>query len=198
MEFNASNILYFIAYISPVLVLGLVVFIGLLNSNAVGASLFVSMMSVIYFIGITMQKGLGVVSTQPKHPVCSVFGENLYMNPSLSSMLLFASITYIVLPFIMTNTTTKYIPLISVLIALWVLDFVIKMRHQCTNTLGVVMGTLVGGATGGLFTFLIYKFLNSGLLFHGISSSNNVVCNRPSERKFKCSVYKNGQLIKSL
>ena len=198
MEFNVSNILYFIAYISPVLLLSLIIFIGLLNSNAVGSALFACIMAIIYFVGISMQKGLGIISKQPRHPVCSVFGESLYMSPSLSSMVLFASITYIALPFIMSGRTVQYLPLISVLLMLWVLDFTIKVKQECTNPLGVVFGTITGGALGGLFTFLLFQFVKDGLLFMNPSSSNNVTCSKPSKSKFKCAVYKNGSLVKQL
>lgn len=198
MDFNASNILYLISYISPILVLSLVILIGLLNSNAIGAAIFTCAMLIVYFIGITMQKGLGVLSKQPKHPVCSVFGENLYMVPSLSSMILFATITYIVLPFMMEGQTVSYIPLMSILLVIWGIDSFIKLKSNCTSVLGIVLGTIGGGALGGLFTFLLYNFLNKGLLFHSSSESNNVTCKKPSKSQFKCSVYKNGQIIKQL
>ena len=198
MEFNVSNILYFTAYIAPVLVLSIVILIGLLNNNAIGAALFTCIMLIVYFVGMSMQRGLGIVSTAPKHAVCSVFGKNLYMSPSLSSMMLFAAITYVVLPFIMEGQTVSYIPLISVLLSIWVIDFIVKLRNECTNGLGVALGTIGGGFIGGLFTILLYKFLNKGLLFHSTSASNNVTCKKASKSQFKCSVYKNGQIIKQL
>ena len=198
MEFNVSNVLYFIAYIAPVLVLSMIILIGLLNSNAIGAALFTCIMLIVYFVGISMQRGLGIVSTVPKHEVCSIFGKNLYMSPSLSSMMLFASIMYVILPFIMEGQIVSYIPLICVLVAIWVIDFTVKLQNNCTNGLGVVLGTIGGGCIGALFTILLYKFLNKGLLFHSTTSSNNVTCKKASNTKFKCSVYKNGQIVTQL
>jgi len=112
--------------------------------------------------------------------------------------MLFAAITYVVLPFIMEGQTVSYIPLISVLLSIWVIDFIVKLRNECTNGLGVALGTIGGGFIGGLFTILLYKFLNKGLLFHSTSASNNVTCKKASKSQFKCSVYKNGQIIKQL
>ena len=197
MEFNPSNILYLIAYIAPLLVLSLVVLVGLLNGNIISSSIFVVLMLVLYVIGHLMQKGLNIVSTSPKHAVCSVFGQNLYMSPSMSSMMLIASIIYLCMPFIIKGQPVVYVPLVSVLTIVWIIDFTIKVKNNCTNNLGVFMGSLVGAILGGLVTTLLYNFMPKGLLMNQVLESNNQVCSKPTDTKFKCSVYKNGQLITS-
>ncbi len=88
MELNGQNMMYFIAYVAPVFVLSLVVLIGLLNGNVIASCVFISTMALLYFICSMMQKGLGIRSTNPKQAVCSVFGSNFFLAPSLSSLLI--------------------------------------------------------------------------------------------------------------
>ena len=45
--------------------------------------------------------------------------------------------------------------------------------------------------------FFILVVLGKEFLYFNELGSNNVVCKRPSEQTFKCSVYKNGELISS-
>ena len=42
------------------------------------------------------------------------------------------------------------------------------------------------------------SLLFESLLFFNDLTSNNVVCKRPTNQTFKCSVYKNGQVIQDL
>lgn len=196
MELNGQNIMYFIAYVAPVFVLSLIVLIGLLNGNVIASCVFIATMTLLYFIGSMMQKGLGIRSSSPKQAVCSVFGNNFFMAPSVSSLLIIAAIAYLCVPFILNKQTELYIPLLSVLLVIWIIDFVMKVRSNCTNYLGVILGSILGASISGGITILLYNFLPKGLFLTQTSGSNNTQCSKPSNTKFKCSVYKNGQIIK--
>jgi len=196
MELNGSNILYFIAYVAPVFILSLIVLIGILNGNVIASCFFVVTMALLAFIGTLMQKSLNVKSSGPKDAVCSVFGYNFFMAPSLSSMIIMASIAYLCIPFILQGQVGVYVPLLSVLMVIFIIDFSVKLKSNCTNILGVVLGSFTGLTIGGIVASLFYYFYRNGLFLTSSTGSNNTTCSKPSNTKYKCSVYKNGQLIK--
>ena len=196
MELNGSNILYFIAYVAPVFVLSLIVLIGILNGNMIASCIFIVTMLLLTFIATLMQKSLNVKSSGPKEAVCSVFGYDFFMVPSLSSLIIIASITYLCLPFIFEGQVNVYVPLLSVLAVIYIIDFVVKYKSNCTTMLGIILGSFTGITLSGVITCLLYSFYKNGLFLTRSTGSNNTTCSKPSNTKYKCSVYKNGQLIK--
>ena len=60
------------------------------------------------------------------------------------------------------------------------------------------MWDLVGGVgLGGLLSGIIYGSQMKNYLFINEMISGNQVCSKPTKQKFKCSVYKNGEIISS-
>tara|TARA_B100001063_G_C16557196_1_gene449092 strand:+ start:162 stop:356 length:195 start_codon:yes stop_codon:yes gene_type:complete len=59
--------------------------------------------------------------------------------------------------------------------------------------ISIFAGTLIGGISSSFI-----NASNPELVYFGLSPSNNEVCGKVSNKNFKCSVYKNGQLIKQL
>jgi hypothetical protein len=54
-----------------------------------------------------------------------------------------------------------------------------------------------GGGLGAAIAAIIYSSPISGYLFINQTSSDKEVCSMPSKQTFKCSVYKNGELVNS-
>ena len=78
-----------------------------------------------------------------------------------------------------------------------IVDIFTNLSNRCTAFGGVFVG-LITGIILGAGWYSIIKFLgNNELLYFNEFVSNNVVCSRPSKQTFKCSVYKNGELIKN-
>jgi hypothetical protein len=60
---------------------------------------------------------------------------------------------------------------------------------------------IIAGIGGYLVGYLWYRMLSNkykSALYYNDFQSNNVVCNKPSKQKFKCRVYKNGELLTTL
>ena len=87
---------------------------------------------------------------------------------------------------------------LAALLGLFVMDAMSKVGSKCTTSVGVLLGGLVGLVLGGLWYTLFHSTGHDSLLFFDEVASNNVVCSRPAKQTFKCSVYKNGELIKRL
>ena len=80
----------------------------------------------------------------------------------------------------------------------WILDCIIKYNNKCASIPGIVMGSILGAGFGGIWFVIIHSFKQPGLLYYDDLISNKIACSRPTEQKFKCQVYKNGELIKSI
>jgi hypothetical protein len=72
-----------------------------------------------------------------------------------------------------------------------------KSANYCTTPTGIVLGSFIG-IIWGLFWYFLIQGQNNELLYYDDLLSNKVACSRPSQQKFKCSVYKNGELLKTL
>ena len=72
----------------------------------------------------------------------------------------------------------------------------VKITNGCISSSVNIMGDVVaGGGLGAAISALIYSSPISNYLFTNEVSSNNEVCSMPSKQTFKCSVYKNGELL---
>ena len=83
------------------------------------------------------------------------------------------------------------------LLILYAIDCVVKKTNNCTTPIGIILGSVIGGMWGAIWYTLI-KANDSKLLYYDDLISNKVACSRPTEQKFKCSVYKNGELLQTL
>ena len=90
----------------------------------------------------------------------------------------------------------NYVVLIFLLCLLGV-DIMTKVQNKCTTYPGTILGALVGFLFGAVWYILFYSMGYSSLLYFDELRSDNVQCSMPTKQTFKCSVYKNGQLISS-
>jgi len=107
---------------------------------------------------------------------------------------------YICLPMFISKNIN--IGIMSFFIFLIILDFIIKYRLPCNNNIQyfntLMFGNFLMGSTFGIFiSCLMYYSGGQKLLFTSDISSNKIACSRPSQQKFKCSVYKNGEIVGS-
>ena len=84
-------------------------------------------------------------------------------------------------------------------IAYIIFDLLIKKSKGCLGIISgiTVMSDFVGGITAGIATSGIMYYIGREFLFINETASNAQVCSMPSKQQFKCSVYKNGELISS-
>ena len=94
------------------------------------------------------------------------------------------------------NSQMNYGVLIFLLV-LFIVDSITNVMNKCTNIGGAFIGGLIGFILGLIWFSIIFATNNQDLLYFSEFVSNNVMCSKPSKQTFKCSVYKNGELIKS-
>ena len=101
------------------------------------------------------------------------------------------------MPMILANQMN--IIMIIVLGLLYMGDAVTRViRGFVLGPLNVFLGTLIGGLLGAGYASALNYTKNGNLLYFNEIISNNKICSRPQKQKFKCAIYKNGELVKRL
>ena len=195
MKLDLHNILELFSALSPLLVSFLLVMISLFNQNVKG---------LIYLSGVLVTSLLNLVVgftlNKRKEPdaslMCDFVGIPYLTNfnvPSSSTMFHAFTLAYLLFP--MYDNKQSNVLLLAVLTSFIILDGISKIKNKCTNIMGVSLGALLG-ALMGYSWYAIFKFTgNESLLYYNELQSNNVQCSRPNKQTFKCTVYKNGEVL---
>ena len=194
---NYPSFFSFLSMISPFVLILVLVFISIINSNLKGI-IYLSGVVILFFIVILFQQTVRATGiSHVADPTCQLFHFPfpLFSIPSFNSALFLFTIVYILIP--MMNANLVNIPLIVVLLILYAIDCVIKKTNNCTTPIGIVLGSVVGGMWGAIW-FILINANDPKLLYYDDLISNKIACSRPTEQKFKCSVYKNGELLQTI
>lgn len=193
---NFPSVFTYFSMISPFLVILLFVVISIINSNLKGL-IYLLGIFILFFIVLLFQNVLRFELPEDASPYCHVFQFPIPLRgvPSFNSSIFLFTLIYLFLPMLMNDIMN--IPLLILLLILYAIDCVIKSGNKCTTPVGIVLGSFLGLLWGLLWYFLIQS-QNPELLYYDDLISNKVACSRPTQQQFKCSVYKNGELLKTL
>ena len=197
IQLTPSNIMRLASLLAPVLLVFFFVMLSMLNQDFKG---------LVYVAGVLLATALNIpLMNMLKSPVspdasltCNLvevpFLTN-YNSPAVSSLIIAFTFAYLYLP-MRANDQMNY-AIVAALVSLFALDAVTRITGKCTTVAGTVLGALVGTFFGVCWYTVFHAAGADYLLYFDELDSNNVVCARPSKQTFKCSVYKNGQLISS-
>lgn len=203
LKMDMTTIFGFISLVGPFFIMFMMFTLSIFNSNFKGF---------VYLIGVSIMYAFITIlnrTTTPDpieqlneyhFPFCQLFGnEQYYSIPSFNSSLYIFTLFYLLLPMMKHNMFN--LPLVIFFVLLFVLDVVTRTIHiNCTNHKGVALGALIGF----VWSIIYYNILSQNntlkefLYYNDQFDSNKVACMRPSKQKFKCAVYKNGELIESI
>jgi len=196
MSLTGKNLFLFLSYISPFLLAFTFIFLGFINSEPLKpivylGALLSTMAAVVFFLKFDN------ANKPSMNPLCGIFKfmDDEYYRPTISTYFITFTLFYSIIPMIFSGTTNYY--LIALILFLLVGDIVTKFSYGCVNMTGVFLGMITAVLLGSMTSYGIMT-ANEDLVFFGERSSNNVTCGKPTSKTFKCSVYKNGQLLKTL
>lgn len=183
----------YFSMISPFLLVLVLLFISIINSNLKGLIYFLGII-LLFFIIAMLQNVLRVKLPEKASAYCQLFAIPfpIYTVPSFNSAIFLFTLVYLFVP-MMLNHIMNF-PLFFVILILFVIDCSMKSSHYCTTPSGIILGAFIG-IVWGLFWYFVIQSQNNELLYYDDLLSNKVACSRPSQQKFKCSVYKNGELL---
>jgi hypothetical protein len=201
MAFTASvkNGFVLLSAISPLL-LGFFLIMGsIFNNNIKG---------VLYLGGVLIASLINTLMLNPLFAGVSRAGrscnlvewswasDNREDSPAYSSMFIAFTLAYLTTPMVLTNQINGTV--IATISILFFVDAYTRFARQCVGKLSVLLGLLFGTAMGIGWCMLFYVTGHADLLYFNDLISNNVICSRPKKQTFKCSIYKNGELVKNL
>jgi len=197
IAFTLSNVLQFFSLISPTLLIFFLFMSSLFNQNLKGL-VFISGVLICSVLNIMFMNLIGSARDENESFSCSLFdipGVSQFNSPYPSTLIIAFTIAYLVLP-MKYNNQMNYAVLAFLLIILGI-DFITKVQNKCTTYAGSALGGLVGFLFGALWYILFHAMGFDSLLYFDELRSDNVMCSRPTKQTFKCSVYKNGEIISS-
>lgn len=200
LQFTITNIFQFGAFISPFL-LGFFLIMSSIFNQDIKGFIYLAGVLIATIINILLMNIIRHEASPNRAPICDVVDFNIFAvggtfdNPNLSSAFISFTMAYLLLPMIYNNQM-NYVVLIF-LISLFIINAFTKITNKCTDMAGISTGSLVGFVLGAFWYSLLSVTGNNRLLYFNEFVSNNVVCERPTKQSFKCSVYKNGELIKN-
>ena len=197
IELTLSNVLQFFSFISPTLLVFFLFMSSLFNQNLKGL-VYLAGLLIASLINIFFMNMIGSGRDENEAFSCSIFDiphVSQYNSPYPSSLIIAFTIAYLVLP-MKYNKQMNY-AVLGFLLCLFGIDIITKVQNKCTTYAGSILGGLIGFLLGTLWYIFFHGAGFDSLLYFDELRSDNVICSRPTKQTFKCSVYKNGELISS-
>lgn len=201
MSFTFSNILQFFSAISSILLAFFMIMISLFNQD-VKAIIYLAGAFIAYIFNVAgLKPALGnKIIPESRNPVCDIVDipvNNKFDGPNANSVFIGFTLMYLTIPMFENNEIN--FPLMIGILTLFGMDAIYKLTNSCTTSFGIIIGGLVGGLIGVGYYYLLTNFgLRDYTYFSKIGSNNTETCSMPNKQTFKCAVYKNGELLKTL
>lgn len=196
MNISAKNVFAFLSYISPFLLAFTFILLGFMNGEPLKPIVYLGVLSLSMGIVVGLLK-FNTDKTPSTSSLCSVWNilDDSFYRPSMSTYFITFTLVYTFLPMIMSKNINYY--LLTFILFILAGDTVSKYNvYECITLNGLLLGFITALVIGSLSSFGLYN-INPNLLFFGTKPTNNQQCGKRG-KKFVCSVYKNGQLIKNL
>lgn len=198
MIFQPSNLLVFTAIFSPAIIAVFMISTSLIFQNFKGL-IFIGFMLGVSLLRHFVYKFYDAEPFKKDNSICSAVQFTQYGNPTFSSFMFAFTIIYIMMPMFISGDVNFWI--FGGLLAFFFMDTFIKIYKKCITKMSeLFINILLGTASAALIVSLMYAGGSKKFLFSGVdqTSSGAERCSMPSEQTFKCSVYKNGELIGGL
>lgn len=191
---NMGNVFKLFSAISPMLLVFFLVVSSLFNQDLKGL-IYLAGLMLACMINIFAMNQIKSIKQANTDVICDLFDfpKTGYNSPNLTSMMIAFTTFYVLLPMNYNNSMNYGV--VVFFLCMFSIDAFTKLSYSCTTGSGIVLGTLIGCLLGLLWYSLLKNSGNSSLLYFDELQTNKVKCSKPDKQTFKCSVYKNGELI---
>jgi len=191
--FQPFNSLVYFAVYSPIILASSITSMSFIFQN------FKGLIYLLFLIGCCFIRSY-IYSINGASPIvsdgtiCTSVQYSQYGNSSFSAFVFAFTIMYLCLPMFSNGAPNFWV--FSCLIIYFFIDIFIKIYKKCVVKMGdLLLNILLGLASSALIVTLMYAGGSSKYLFFNEVASNKEVCYKPDNQTFKCSVYKNGELV---
>lgn len=155
-----------------------------------------------YLVGIScLREWFFYISKSQKfvsnNDICTMVQWSNYSdnNSGLIVFLSAFSTLYMVSP-MMFNNDYNYVALGGLILFSIVIITILSMK-KCSSTSSSIINYIAGAFSGIIIVALMYTSSESSQYMFFTEKSNKMICSMPKKQTFKCSVYKNGELVGS-
>ena len=202
-----SSISIILSFYAPIIVIFGVFILSVFSATVSKAFIFVFWIFVATGLRQLISKMTGSVDAKISGDnICNTaaFG-SLMPNTNLtySTYILTFTLFYFIFPMILVNNDNNSdmfnYRILLFFLAYIIADLLIKKSKGCLGIISgvTILSDFVGGSAVGIMIASIMYYIGREYLFINETASNATVCSMPSKQQFKCSVYKNGELISS-
>ena len=199
IKLTFTNMFQLFSSIAPFLLSFFLIMMSMFDNNLKG---------IIYFLGVVLSSIINIFlmnlikNERPPNapPNCDLielpFLSQGYNSPSLNSVFIAFTIAYLLIPMLQHNQINYMV--VGALLSIFIIDAISKISIGCQDMISIILGGVVGFVLGTLWYTLFKSTGNKSLLFFEELVGNTLTCKKAAKQNFKCSVFKNGKLIKNL
>ena len=204
---NENNgLLNSVSFNSPIIITGSIILLGAFTSTMEKSLFFLLWVFIITSLRIAVFHNMNIGNmAAPPPPICLSGISTAFMPNDItySTYILSFTLAYFITPMMLLSAQTKmnvmnYYVLVFFLFYIC-LDIFVKKSLNCVDSIyssliigDILSGVFLGACVSGLIMYL--SRLKSYLYINEINS-NKEICSLPSKQQFKCSVFKNGELV---
>lgn len=195
-ETKSTNIFPFLSFIGPYVLIGFFALMSLFNFNFKGVIYIIGVIVLLVCVGYAT-KDEDNSSNKTENPVCTIFGtiDPYFKNVPFGVLVYTYTFIYLLLPMIQTSSINY--PMLISLMLIGAVEVVVQTYKKCVEFNSILITIIISIIFGFMWSaFILY--VEPDLLYHTDFTSDRAVCSMPSEQKFKCKVYKNGELITTM
>ena len=202
-NFRLDYVIQFFTLLGPVILPSFLVLGSFFNGDLKG---------LVYLAGLAIVSALTVMIkgfTAPRNndltysPSCyvldigSISTDGLRTLPCFHASIMSFTVAYLLYP-VAVNGFKQYLPLAIGLISYLALNVFSRKWLKCVRWMDIVMGLIIGTLFGVSYYIMIEAMGGSKIVYFSEEPDpNNPQCRRVTEQKWKCEVYKNGEILKA-
>jgi hypothetical protein len=194
--FQPMNIIVWLSFFSPIILATLVTSMSFIFQNFKGL-IYLGFLIACCLVRNYVYQMSGSIPVKNDGTICTSIQYTKYGNPTFSSFVFAFTIMYISMP-MFSNGAPNFWIFIS-LLSYFFIDLFIKIYKNCIIQTGdLFINVLLGLSSAALIITLMYTGGSGKYLFFNEVSSNKDICYQPKKQTFRCSLYKNGELISAM
>lgn len=194
--FQPMNIVVFLSFFSPIILATGITSMSFIFQNFKGL-IYLGFLIGCCFVRSYIYMMSGANPIVNDKTICTSVQYSKYGNPTFSAFVFAFTIMYLSYPMFVNGSVNFWI--FTLLIAYFFMDMFIKIYKNCIIKIGdLFLNVLLGAASSALIVTLMYTGGSGKYLFFNETSSNKDICYQPSKQTFKCSMYRDGQLVTEL
>ena len=195
--FEPMNIVIFLSFFSPLIVATILTSMSFFYQNFKGL-IYLGFLIGCCFVRSFVYSSSGALPMANDGTICTSIQFDKYGNPTFSAFVFDFTLMYLSIP-MFTNGSPNFWVFFSLLVY-FIADLFIKIYKKCIVKMSdLFLNVLLGATSAAIIVSWMYVGGSGKYLFYNeVSSSNTDVCYQPSQQTFKCSLYKNGELISEM